>query len=149
MALPWLLFLSGDFLNLIDAIKSGRPFRRPKESTGSTIGGCYYCNLGEWVDSCASSSKELKEDLTADDWELMEPTVTIINIPIPTRVDRHNELIKLIEKWIDEDEKDPPPDLPEEDFTVTITRAQFWDAVDCPKPCMVDAQELAIRLGLE
>lgn len=47
-------------MNLIDAIKSGKPFRRPDQP---------------WYGGMPNSFRVV--DILADDWEIQEPTVTI------------------------------------------------------------------------
>lgn len=52
-------------MNLIEAVKSGRPFRRVAWLKTD------YRNPDSW------SQSFLKQDILADDWEIQEPTVTI------------------------------------------------------------------------
>lgn len=67
--------LLGVSVNLIDAVKSGRPFRRHHwiEGTWSILD-----EDGDlkFVGSLCGVSPQ-KEDILADDWEIQEPTVTI------------------------------------------------------------------------
>lgn len=55
-------------MNLIDAIKSGRPYRRP---------GWSMWRLSLHKMNRVENYGERLEDLLADDWEIEEPTVTI------------------------------------------------------------------------
>lgn len=61
-------------MNLIDAIKSGRPFRRP--------GWAWVCrpegtNKFVFVEDESHADLGHPMDILADDWEILEPTVTI------------------------------------------------------------------------
>lgn len=56
-------------MNLIDAIKSGRPFRRPGY-TWSTAQDEFEFGVGSWTNFRPC-------DIVADDWEIQELTVTI------------------------------------------------------------------------
>jgi hypothetical protein len=64
-------------MNLIDAVKSGRPFRRKAHSSHSPE----YFTPREWVDSFGLGDFENQEvmvaDILADDYELEEPEVRI------------------------------------------------------------------------
>lgn len=51
-------------MNLIEAIKSGLPFRRPSRSD------CYY-HQAEWMDALKNIFN--KNDILAEDWEIKEP----------------------------------------------------------------------------
>lgn len=61
-------------MNLIDAIKRGKPFRRP----GWTI-EAYMADDGRLhrPDECKHSISIARYEYLADDWEIQEPTVTI------------------------------------------------------------------------
>lgn len=71
-------------MNLIDALKSGRPFRRRERSwwvskhTRTEAISCLKCN-GEWFteERYFADVEVGKADILADDWEIQEPTVTI------------------------------------------------------------------------
>ena len=63
-------------MTLIEAIKSGRPFRR------KSVLSCWYGVVGDVVKyqpgmSDAYVANLKVEDILADDWEIQEPTVTI------------------------------------------------------------------------
>jgi hypothetical protein len=72
-------------VNLIDAIKSGRPIRRrgrsswPARDTGFGT-GYHICDPArdQWLDpEYYLETMGCKEDILADDWEIQEPSVTI------------------------------------------------------------------------
>lgn len=68
-------------MNLIEAIKSGRPFRRKEwESFAVEIKERSYYEGGRSFDLILAnpsfSVETTLEDLLADDWETQEPTVT-------------------------------------------------------------------------
>lgn len=76
-------------MNLIDAIKSGKPYRRQGESDWVLKwDGCF----SEWLryENCRATFTA--GDILADNWEIQEPTVTI------TRA----QLEKAITQWIHE-----------------------------------------------
>jgi hypothetical protein len=63
-------------MNLIEAIKSGRPFRRhPDMSWIYVKGGVLYYNRAS--DGAICEQSLTVDSLLADDWEIQEPTVTI------------------------------------------------------------------------
>lgn len=81
-------------MNLLDAIRSGRPFRRTKTHNVwlTTVDSCEL-RANEDVEalffrtadgSCVSL---MSHDLLADDWEIQEPTVTITRTQFLEAVD--------------------------------------------------------------
>lgn len=54
-------------MNLIEAVKSGRPFKRKTREDKQR----------EWHHPESWSKNFLKTDILADDWETQEPTITI------------------------------------------------------------------------
>ncbi len=59
-------------MNIIEAIKSGKPFKRKEWST-------YYKSSGYKIQSIGNQTDMLviEKDMIADDWEIQEKTITI------------------------------------------------------------------------
>ena len=72
-------------MNLIEAIKSGRPFRR-QNGLGHVKRWCVARDCVQTVDE--DSVFLDREDLTADDWEVQEPEVTITATAYEAAVDK-------------------------------------------------------------
>jgi hypothetical protein len=62
-------------VNLIDAVKSGRPYRR--KSWHKLAGENWWRPAVDFKTMWKTPCTETVEDLTADDWEIQEPEVRI------------------------------------------------------------------------
>lgn len=64
-----------DVMNLLEAIKSGRPFRRKNWDLWTQVHG--NCVTQPGLTEGLRQAHMCYEDILADDWEIQEPTVTI------------------------------------------------------------------------